>query len=693
MLIDDDYGNVPGDAGRLKPLAWGLMPEEWKALLTEMGEKPFRFRQIWDWLYVRRVTSFDEMTNLPAATRAKLAEKTDLSPWQTDTVEESDDGVRKLLLECRDGERIEAVIIPSRDRATLCVSTQAGCGFGCAFCATGTCGLSRDLETGEIVGQLMAAMRYSEKRITNIVYMGMGEPFANYDKVLKSVRIINAQDGIAIGARRITLSTCGVIPGIERLSEEGLQVELSISLHAPNDELRNRIMPVNKRWGIEELINACHLYTEKTGRIITFEYTLVAGLNDKPENARELIGLVKRAGGRVNLIPLSHVEHFDGTAPSPETCASFAKRIERAGVNVTLRRSKGNGASAACGQLKLKMKEKISKVLPTLLISALIITNVLILSGCKSGPAGYCSPLPDLKQLLLKADTEDTQHPLEYTVIESKNLFPGIDYSALDIIKPRMMKAFLMRVDLDTPALHFTGTGRAEHWGEPMPDITNRVVTINTKCQRTRDFLLDQRKPVSEGGMGRDMVIAFNSVPWDPWESPFNHKYGHVYAPMISDGINVSERGWGNGALFVVWNDGSACVTNSVSETSAENASLVHRGFNIIMKDGKCLANEKDHALAPRTAFGVSSDGKTVYILAVDGRQKNRSLGADMHDLSAILKKAGASSAMNMDGGGSTSMVYWDDATQKDILCNRHGDTDYTRKVGASIGVYFSEPR
>ncbi len=340
-----------------KAIAWGMSSDEWKALLRELGEPQFRASQIWDWLYVRHVTSFDEMTNLSVKLRAALNERVDLSSWVTDTYVDSDDGVRKLLLECRDGEKIESVIIPAKDRSTLCVSTQAGCGFGCAFCATGTCGLQRNLEAGEIVGQFMAALRHSPSRLTNVVFMGMGEPFANYENVLKAVRILNDQKGLAIGARKITLSTCGVVPGIERLAEEGLQVELAISLHAPNDELRNRIMPVNKSWNIEALTAAAKKYTEKTGRIITFEYTLVKGLNDTREHAKELLGLVREVRGRVNLIPLSPVEHFDGEAPDEETCNLFARLIERAGVNVTLRRSKGNGASAACGQLKLKAEK------------------------------------------------------------------------------------------------------------------------------------------------------------------------------------------------------------------------------------------------------------------------------------------------------------------------------------------------
>ena len=294
------------------------------------------------------------MTDIPTALRDKLAERYDITAWTDDAYEQSaDDGVRKLLLCCRDGVRIESVIIPARDQSTLCISSQAGCAFGCAFCATGKCGFERNLEPGEIVGQFVAAAAVTTRRLTHVVFMGMGEPFANYDNVIKAVRILNDFDGIAIGARRMTLSTCGVVPGIERLANENLQVELSVSLHAPTNELRSKIMPVNKRWPMEELMAACDNYTRTTGRVITFEYTLVDGFNNLPEHADRLIELIKPMKGRVNLIPLSPVEHFDGVAPDLESCEAFARRLQKAAINVTLRRSKGKGVTAACGQLRL----------------------------------------------------------------------------------------------------------------------------------------------------------------------------------------------------------------------------------------------------------------------------------------------------------------------------------------------------
>ena len=338
----------------LKPLAWGLLPAEWKAACAEFRQPAFRAKQIWKWLQQRRAISWDAMSDIPSALREKLAERYDITAWTDDAYEQSaDDGVRKLLLCCRDGVRIESVIIPARDQSTLCISSQAGCAFGCAFCATGKCGFERNLEPGEIVGQFVAAAAVATRRLTHVVFMGMGEPFANYDNVIKAVRILNDFDGIAIGARRMTLSTCGVVPGIERLATENLQVELSVSLHAPTNELRSKIMPVNKRWPMDELMAACDNYTRTTGRVITFEYTLVDGFNNLPEHADRLIELIKPMKGRVNLIPLSPVEHFDGVAPDMESCEAFARRLQKAAINVTLRRSKGKGVTAACGQLRL----------------------------------------------------------------------------------------------------------------------------------------------------------------------------------------------------------------------------------------------------------------------------------------------------------------------------------------------------
>jgi 23S rRNA (adenine2503-C2)-methyltransferase len=344
------------------PLAAGFLPDEWKSLVAELGAPAFRAAQIWHWVACRLAGDWEQMTTLPAAFRQTLAGRCDLSALTLCERQPSPDGVTKFLLACRDGERIESVLIPSRDRQTLCVSTQAGCAFRCAFCASGARGLARDLEAGEIVGQVAAAARELRAapgaapaaRPDNLVFMGMGEPLANYDNTLRAIRVLNAPGGLTIGARRMTLSTCGVVPGIRRLAEEGLQVELSVSLHAPDDRLRQSLLPVAARWPIAELLAACADYTARTGRIITVEYTLVRGLNDQPRQAEQLARLLRPLHCRVNLIPLSPVDGFDGRAPDADTCARFQTFLEQARINTTLRHSRGSQADAACGQLRLR---------------------------------------------------------------------------------------------------------------------------------------------------------------------------------------------------------------------------------------------------------------------------------------------------------------------------------------------------
>lgn len=333
---------------------YGLSFGELQDFLSGMGEPGFRASQIWEWLYVRGVSSFGEMKNLPLSLRNSLSGFFDAAPLSCVAVSEGADGVKKFLLECPDKERIESVAIPSGGKYTLCLSTQVGCALGCLFCATGNSGFVRNLDSGEIVQQYLAARKALDGRISNIVFMGMGEPLANYGNLLGAIRIFNDGRGISIGARKITVSTCGIVPGIMRLAEEGLQVELSVSLHAASDELRSKIMPVNKTWPLDALIAAARAYTEKTGRIITFEYTLVKGLNDTREDAKRLLETVRSAGGRVNLIPLSPVDHYDGTAPDENVQELFMRILRRGGVNATLRRSKGSSVSAACGQLRLR---------------------------------------------------------------------------------------------------------------------------------------------------------------------------------------------------------------------------------------------------------------------------------------------------------------------------------------------------
>ena len=356
--------------------AWGILPSEWKPLCAELGIPAYRAAQILNGLYQNFAHAWLDVTTLPKELRETLAQRITLEPLRTAASQESPDGVQKLLLACADGECIETVLIPSKGRLTQCISTQAGCNFKCAFCASGLHGRVRNLTAAEIVGQVMAAcalMRASPAareqqaqpgarpgaapqlpRPGNIVVMGMGEPFDNYDHVLRALRILNDQKGINIGARHITVSTCGVVPGIRRFAEEGIQFELSVSLHAPHDVLRDRIMPVNRRWPIAEIISACRDYFEATGRVVTFEYTLISHFNDRPHHADELIRLLRGLPCKVNLIPLSPVEGFDGKCPDDRTCLAFLDTLLKAGLNTTLRKSRGKEVDAACGQLRLR---------------------------------------------------------------------------------------------------------------------------------------------------------------------------------------------------------------------------------------------------------------------------------------------------------------------------------------------------
>ena len=334
--------------------AWSILPDEWKPILAERGLRAFRADQILQSLYRDCIRDWDGATTLPKDFRETLKEEFPITPCEVAAVSESSDGTKKLLVSFADGEAVETVLIPAASRFTQCISTQAGCAMGCAFCASGANGLSRSLAADEIVAPHMLARSFGE--VTNIVVMGMGEPFANYDETLRALRLINSGRGPNVGARHITLSTCGVVPGIERLAREGIQFELSVSLHAPNDELRSRLMPVNRRWPIDELLRACAAYTAATKRIITFEYTVVAGVNDSRACAEELARQVRRVPmAKVNLIPLSPVAHRpDFRTPDESTMLMFLDVLMKRGVQTMLRRSRGKDADAACGQLRLR---------------------------------------------------------------------------------------------------------------------------------------------------------------------------------------------------------------------------------------------------------------------------------------------------------------------------------------------------
>ncbi|MBQ4439772.1 MAG: 23S rRNA (adenine(2503)-C(2))-methyltransferase RlmN [Kiritimatiellae bacterium] len=334
--------------------AWSILPDEWKGILAERGMRPFRADQILQSLYRDYITDWNQATTLPKEFREQLKTEFPLTKCDELEVSVSADGTKKLLLGFADGNSVETVLIPARDRFTQCISTQVGCAMGCAFCASGSRGVVRSLAADEIVAEYMAGRRHGE--ITNIVVMGMGEPFANYDEMIRALKLINAGRGPNLGARHITISTCGVVPGFKKLAAEGIQFELSVSLHAPNDALRSKLMPVNDRWHIDELLETCAEYTRSTKRIITFEYTVIKGVNDSRECAEELARQVRRVPmAKVNLIPLSPVDHRpDFKTPDEETLLMFLDVLMKAHVQTMLRRSRGKDANAACGQLRLR---------------------------------------------------------------------------------------------------------------------------------------------------------------------------------------------------------------------------------------------------------------------------------------------------------------------------------------------------
>ena len=334
--------------------AWSILPDEWKPILAERGLRPFRADQILQSLYRDWITDWDQATTLPKDFRETLKAEFPITRVDELGVSRSSDGTRKLLVGFEDGNSVETVLIPATGRFTQCISTQVGCAMGCAFCASGSQGVVRSLSADEIVAQYMLGRRHGE--ITNIVVMGMGEPFANYDETMRALKLINAGKGPNLGARHITLSTCGVVPGFAKLAAEGIQFELSVSLHAPNDALRSELMPVNRRWPIDELLAACADYTRATKRVITFEYTVIKGVNDSRECAEELARQVRRVPmAKVNLIPLSPVSHRpDFKTPDDATMLMFLDVLMKRHVQTMLRRSRGKDADAACGQLRLR---------------------------------------------------------------------------------------------------------------------------------------------------------------------------------------------------------------------------------------------------------------------------------------------------------------------------------------------------
>lgn len=328
-----------------------LTLEELKEELRGLGQPSFRAIQAFAWIYRKGATRFDQFTDFPRELRERMAGRFSFGGLDPADVLESPDGVRKTLFRLEDGEFVETVFIPSGARRTVCVSTQVGCKFGCAFCASGLGGFKRDLRPGEITGQVLSLRDDFDDALTNLVFMGMGEPLDNLDGLFKALQILNAPEGMAMAARRMTISTCGIVPGIAALGGLGLQVNLSVSLHAADDEMRSRLMPVNRKYPLADLVKALQAYLAACGRLITFEYALFRGLNDRTQDADKLARLARRLKAKVNLIPFSPVAGLPFAAPSAEACRRFLLRLKTAGVSATLRASKGGDIQAACGQL------------------------------------------------------------------------------------------------------------------------------------------------------------------------------------------------------------------------------------------------------------------------------------------------------------------------------------------------------
>ena len=328
--------------------------EELKEELKNLGEKPFRAEQIYKWLYEQKVKSFEEMTNLSTSLREKL--KKEYTMWNFNIIkkQESSDGTKKYLFDVLDGNAIETVLMQYHHGKTICVSSQIGCKMGCKFCASTGIAFARSLEAGEIVEQILAVEQDTGERISNIVFMGIGEPLDNYDNVIKAIHILNDPKGLNIGARHISVSTSGLVPKIYDLAKENIPCTLSISLHATDNEKRSSMMPVNNAYPIEQLIEACKEYIKATNRRISFEYALAKDSNDNLEDAKKLVKLLKGMLCHVNLIPINKIENGKYTKSTNENIIKFRDYLNEHGIVATIRRELGSDIDAACGQLRRK---------------------------------------------------------------------------------------------------------------------------------------------------------------------------------------------------------------------------------------------------------------------------------------------------------------------------------------------------
>lgn len=331
-------------------------------LMLFIGQKKYRATQIFKWIYEKRVTNFDEMSDVSLSFREFLKDNYTLDKPKIFKKQVSSDGTIKLLLELKDGNKIETVLMRYNYGNVACVSSEVGCNMGCCFCASGLLKKKRELTVDELVGQVLVLddlLKSENKRVTHVVVMGTGEPFDNYDNVLDFIRILNHPHGLAIGARHITVSTCGIVDKIKKYAHEGLQINLAISLHAPNDQLRNKIMPINFKYNLTELMEAVKYYEKVANRRVTFEYILLKGVNDSKENALELVNLIKGTLAYVNLIPFNPIEELKYKRSDSKTVHQFLDVLMKNNVTATIRKEFGTDIDAACGQLRAKNEKKV----------------------------------------------------------------------------------------------------------------------------------------------------------------------------------------------------------------------------------------------------------------------------------------------------------------------------------------------
>ncbi len=336
-----------------------MLPEELKELAVQMGEKAFRGTQLFSWMHEKRVGSYEEMTNLPAAFRERLAEEYPLTIPECVEMQVSKlDGTRKFLFRLEDGNVVESVWMQYHHGNSVCISTQVGCKMGCRFCASTLGGWIRNLKPSEMLEQIYQIQRITGERVSNIVLMGTGEPMDNYEAVVRFIHLISHEKGLHISQRNITVSTCGIVPKIWEFAEEDLAVTLALSLHAPTDEKRRELMPIANRYSLREVLEACKYYYDMTGRRLTFEYSLVGGKNDTEEDARQLAELLRGLNCHVNLIPVNPIKERDNVQSGQKVIEAFKNKLEKYRINVTIRREMGRDIDGACGQLRKSYMDK-----------------------------------------------------------------------------------------------------------------------------------------------------------------------------------------------------------------------------------------------------------------------------------------------------------------------------------------------